>query len=183
MNEQSSKTEEFVITPVGYVKSELTEMNFRPDKETDPETRKQQVKTHREQVKNAVSELVIYQDFEELLDGIDAFSHIVVLFWPHKLDDDRRKLTKVHPMGRKDLPQQGIFATRSPARPNPVLVSSVQLLERSGNILRVQGLEALDKSPIIDIKPVTRHYEGIENPTVPDWIKQISEDLESDTTD
>ena len=180
MNENSSKTEEFVIRPVGYVKSDITEINFRPDVEVDPETRKQQVKAHREQVKNTVSELVIKPEFEELLDGIDAFSHIVILFWPHKLEEDRRKLTKVHPMGRKDLPQQGIFATRSPARPNPILVSSVQLLERSGNILRVKGFEALDQTPIIDIKPVTRHYEGVENPTVPDWIKQISEELESE---
>ncbi|MFO7751201.1 MAG: TrmO family methyltransferase [Desulfobacteraceae bacterium] len=77
------------------------------------------------------------------------------------------------------MPRQGIFATRSPARPNPVLISSVRLLERSGNVLRVQGLEALDQSPIIDIKPVTRHYEGIENPTVPDWIKEISEESDS----
>ena len=104
----------------------------------------------------------------------------MVLFWPHKREEDRRNRTTVHPMGRKDLPQQGIFATRSPARPNPVLVSSVQLLERSGNILRVKGFEALDQTPIIDIKPVTRHYEGVENPTVPDWIKQISEELESE---
>lgn len=183
MNERSRTTEEFVIRPVGYVKSQLTEMLFRPNVETDPETRKKQVKANRQQVKNAVSELVIKPEFEDLLDGIDAFSHIVILFWPHKLEEDGRKLTKVHPMGRKDLPQQGIFATRSPARPNPVLVSSVQLLERSGNILRVKGLEALDQSPIIDIKPVTRHYEGIENPTVPDWIKQISRELESDDKD
>ena len=180
MNEHSRKTEEFAVRPVGYVKSELTEIPFGPDVETDPETRKEQVKANREQVRNTVSELVIQPEFEELLDGIDGFSHIVVLFWPHKLEQDRRKLTKVHPMGRKDLPQQGIFATRSPARPNPVLISSVQLLERSGNILRVKSLEALDQTPIIDIKPVTRHYEGIENPTVPDWIKQITRELESD---
>lgn len=177
MQDKPGKTEEFIIRPVGYVRSELTEIAFRPDVDVDPETRKAQVKAHREQVKNVLSEIVIHQEYEELLDGIDGFSHIVVVFWPHKLEEDRRQLKKVHPMGRKDLPEQGIFATRSPARPNPVLISSVRLLERTGNILHVQGLEALDQSPVIDIKPITRHYEGVEKPTVPDWIQQISKEL------
>lgn len=177
MVDKATKTEEFVIKAVGYVRSELTEIAFRPDVEVDPETRKAQVKAHRGQVKKMVSEVVIHQEYQELLDGIEGFSHIVVVFWPHKLEKECRQRKKVHPMGRKDLPEQGIFATRSPARPNPVLISSVRLLERSANVLHVQGLEALDQSPIIDIKPITRHYEGVEKPTVPDWIRQISKEL------
>ena len=171
--------EPITITPIGVVHSEIKEVNFRPDVDVDPEIRKAQTREYHRKNKNTVSELMIYPEFAEALDGIDAFSHIVVLFWPHLLPEDRRNLRKVHPMGRKDVPQQGIFATRSPARPNPVLVSSVQILERQGNILRVKGLEALDGSPVIDIKPVTRLNDGVENPTFPEWIKQLHEELES----
>lgn len=80
-------------------------------------------------------------------------------------------------MGRKDLPIQGIFATCSPARPNPVLVSVVPLLERLGNVLKVQGLDAVDGSPILDIKPYVQPHCGVERATVPAWMEQIHKDL------
>jgi len=76
-------------------------------------------------------------------------------------------------MGRKDIPRQGVFATCSPARPNPVLVTAVRLLERRGNILRVQGLEAVDGSPIVDIKPYNPRYYRVESPAVPEWMSNL----------
>jgi len=109
--------------------------------------------------------------------GIEGFSHILVLYWPHLVDPERRNLKIVHPMGRKDLPQQGIFATCSPARPNPVLVSVVPLLERLGNVLKVQGLDAVDGSPILDIKPYVQPHCGVERATVPPWMEKIHKDL------
>ena len=171
-------TDTMVLTPVGYIKSGIKKPSFSPDGDIDPEERKRQIRSRHQQVKQSISELEIDPDYEDLLDGIDAFSHILVLYWPHLLPEKERGLKKVHPMGRKDIPEQGIFATRSPARPNPVLVSSVQLLGRNKNTLRVQGLEALDGSPILDIKPVVRENDGIENPRFPDWIKKIHQDLE-----
>ncbi|MBW1894809.1 MAG: tRNA (N6-threonylcarbamoyladenosine(37)-N6)-methyltransferase TrmO [Deltaproteobacteria bacterium] len=170
--------DKIVLMPVGYIRSRITKLAFSPDGDIDPEERKRKVRSRHQQVKQSISELEIDPDYEDLLDGIDAFSHILVLYWPHLLPEKERGLKKVHPMGRKDIPEQGIFATRSPARPNPVLVSSVQLLERNKNVLRVQGLEALDGSPILDIKPVVREKDGIENPRFPDWIKEIHKDLE-----
>jgi len=82
-------------------------------------------------------------------------------------------------MGRKDLPEKGIFSTCSPARPNPVLVSTVRLLAREANTLRVQGLEAVDGSPIIDVKPFVRTLHGTENPSIPDWMKKIHAEFEA----
>ncbi|MCA1785276.1 MAG: TrmO family methyltransferase [Desulfobacteraceae bacterium] len=70
---------------------------------------------------------------------------------------------------RPPLPRQGIFATCSSARPNPVLVSAVPLLERHGNTLKARGLEAVDGSPVIDIKPYAASYYGAGNATVPEW--------------
>jgi tRNA (adenine37-N6)-methyltransferase len=124
--------------------------------------------------------LVILDEWRELLDGIEAFSHALVLYWPHLLEPARRKLRKVHPMGRQDLPLTGIFATRSPARPNPILVSVVRILGKNENVLKVKGLEAVDGSPILDIKPHVEAYDSKEKPTVAPWMERIQREFEAD---
>ena len=96
----------------------------------------------------------------------------------HLIDPAKRSLRKVHPMGRKDLPAQGIFATCSPIRPNPVLVSAVALMARKNNVLEVKGLEAVDGSPIIDLKPYSKSYLKVENLVVPPWMEQLYKELE-----
>lgn len=68
---------------------------------------------------NAVCELIIVTQWEGLLERIEGFSHILLLYWPHLVEPERRNLKKVHPMGRKELPIQGVFATCSPAQSRP----------------------------------------------------------------
>jgi tRNA-Thr(GGU) m(6)t(6)A37 methyltransferase TsaA len=171
------------LTPVGLVHSEIKTPVLQA-KDSGLELRKQmdEMRERQQEMKHLVSELVIFPQWEELLDGIEGFSHVLVLYWPHLIDPERRTLKRVHPMGRKDLPRQGIFATCSPARPNPILVSAVRLLEHQGNTLKVEGLEAVDGSPIIDIKPYSKHYYGAENPTVPDWMARIQRELGNGST-
>ncbi len=166
------------LIPVGEVHSQIkTPMLSADESDIELKGRKEKVREHHEKVEKNICELFIFSQWEELLDGVEGFSHILVLFWPHLIDPERRNLRKVHPMGRKDLPLQGIFATCSPARPNPVLVSAVRLLERTGNVLKVKGLDAVDNSPVIDIKPYVLPYYGTENSTVPEWMIQIHKDL------
>ena len=170
----------FIITPVGHVESDIKEITFSPHGKDDPESRKKQIKKHREERRRTISTLTLLPRFAPLLDGIEEFSHIVVIYWPHLIPPEERNIQKVHPMGRKDIPLQGIFATRSPARPNPLLISTVQLLERKDNQLRVKGLEALDGSPILDIKPVTRPFDDGTELTFPQWITMVNRELEQD---
>jgi len=166
------------LTPVGEVRSEIkTPILLAGESDIELQERLEKIREYHQQVENNICELFIFPRWVELLDGIDGFSHILVLYWPHLIDPERRNLRKVHPMGRKDLPLQGIFATCSPARPNPVLVSAVSLLERTGNVIKVKGLEAVDGSPIVDIKPYSKSYYGVDNPTVPEWMLQIHRDL------
>ena len=168
------------LTPVGEVHSPIkTPILQAGDSDIELWERLDKIREHQRQVKAAISDLVIFDPWTELIDGIEGFSHILVLYWPHLIKPERRSLRKVHPMGRKDLPLQGIFATRSPARPNPVLVSTVPLLSREGNVLRVNGLEAVDGSPLIDIKPYVESYHSVENPRFPAWLLQIHRDLEA----
>ena len=106
-----------MLTPVGEVRSEIkTPILLAGQSDLELTERMEKTLQYQKQVENNVCDLVIYPQWEELLDGIEDFSHVLVLYWPHLIDPERRNLKKVHPMGLKDLPLQGIFATCSPAR-------------------------------------------------------------------
>jgi tRNA-Thr(GGU) m(6)t(6)A37 methyltransferase TsaA len=87
----------------------------------------------------------------DALDGIAAGDDLLVLTW---LDRARRDVLKVHPRGDRGRAEQGVFATRSPDRPNPIGLHRVSVLAIDGTRVRVSGLEALDGTPIVDVKPV-----------------------------
>jgi tRNA-Thr(GGU) m(6)t(6)A37 methyltransferase TsaA len=85
------------------------------------------------------------------LGGIEAGAELVVLTWLHRAPRD---VLRVHPRGDASRPATGVFATRSPARPNPIGLHRVRVLEVDGARLRVAGLEAVDGTPVLDLKPV-----------------------------
>ncbi len=115
-----------------------------------------------------VSEIEIDSRLTEALDGLERFSHIIVLCWMHLTAGE--VLTKVHPMGKQDLPLVGLFATRTPLRPNPIGETVVKLLECQGNMLRVEGLDAINGTPVIDIKPYIPERYSADEVKVPPWI-------------
>ena len=95
--------------------------------------------------------LEVYADFASGLEGIEAGSRIILITWLHR---SRRDVLEVHPRGEREAPLTGVFATRSPDRPNPLGLHQVKVLAISGNRLKVAPLEAIDGTPVIDIKPV-----------------------------
>jgi tRNA-Thr(GGU) m(6)t(6)A37 methyltransferase TsaA len=166
--------EEMSIRPVGYVRSELKTPSLKAKgKDIELEKGLQQAAIEAKTIRSLVSELVIDPELDGILDGLEDFSHALVLYWPHLLPPRGRSLTKVHPMGQKEFPLVGVFSTCSPARPNPILVTTVRIIEKTGNILKVQGLEAIDGSPIIDIKPYTMTYCSAKDVKLSDWMNQI----------
>ncbi len=178
MENETSDIEIFSIQQVGYVKNKITERNLDSIKSVDPARREKALKDYQHQIRETLSIIRIRPEYEALLDGISSFSHIVVLFWPHLLDKAQRKKKKVHPRGWKDLPWQGIFATRSPARPNPILITTVELVKRDGCLLHVKGLEAFNNTPVIDIKPVIKPRDKLEGFRVPDWVRQVTHQVQ-----
>jgi len=126
----------------------------------------------REGWEEVVSELILNANLEEATEGLEQFSHIIVVFWMHKVPPERDTPTKVHPRGRKDLPLVGLFATRAPYRPNPLGVTIVRLLERQGNVLKVKGLDAINGTPVIDIKPYLPR-NGVIEVTFPQWVSKL----------
>ncbi len=96
----------------------------------------------------------ISKPFLEGLEGIEAFSQIIVLWWFDRNDSpDKRSILKVHPMGDKSNPLRGVFATRSPVRPNLLGLSVCRLLDIRGSVLKLDAIDAFDGTPVIDIKP------------------------------
>jgi tRNA-Thr(GGU) m(6)t(6)A37 methyltransferase TsaA len=106
------------------------------------------------------------------LDGVDGFSHIWLLWWLDAHDAPPGEL-RVHPERREDIPLVGIFATRSPHRPNPIAMTVVRLLEIDGVRLRVRGLDARQGTPVLDIKPYLRRGDLVPDATMPGWIEQL----------
>ena len=181
MQNQQSQPESMTLNAIGVVRSAIeTPMLSADEADLSLADRMDNIKAYHRRVENTVCQLVIDPQWAELLDGIEDFSHVLVLYWPHLIDPARRGLRKVHPMGRKDLPLKGIFATCSPARPNPVLVSAVPLVARTANVLTVKGLEAVDGSPIIDVKPYSKSYLTVEKLKMPAWMEQLHRELETD---
>lgn len=99
------------------------------------------------------SEIEIYPRFSPGLNGIERHSHLQVLFWMHKLSESDRKILEAYPMGDRTKEKRGVFALRSPMRPNPIGLTKVSLKERRGNVLLVSRLDAFADSPVLDIKP------------------------------
>lgn len=120
--------------------------------------------------KNVVTEIVIDKRYAKGLDGIEDYSHVIVVYW---LDQEKECHLKHHPQGRQDIPYVGIFACRCPQRPNRIAISTVELLSRKRNSIKVKGLDIVSGTPIIDIKPYTPQYDKIEKAKVPDWVNKL----------
>ena len=117
-----------------------------------------------------VSDIVIDSSLTEALDGLEEFSHIIVIFYFHKRVVDGELPIKSHPVGKQEIPLVGLLAWRSANRPNPIGKTTVRLLQRQGNILRVVGLDAIDGTPVIDIKPYIPGYDAVTDLKVPQWL-------------
>lgn len=119
------------------------------------------------------SELRIDERFCAGLDGIEQFSHLLVVFWMHQSSFDAGTDLVRRPRGRADMPEVGIFAQRARHRPNPIGLTAVKLLERRGAVLLVEGLDAIDGTPILDVKPYFPAFDSVERPRVPEWAARL----------
>ena len=124
------------LQPVGVVRSSLRQREAAPNQGSDgaPD-----------------AWLDVDPTFAEAFEGLADGDDLIVITWLHQADRD---ILKVHPQGNHHLPLTGVFATRSPDRPNPLGLHRVTLRAIAGNRLRVGPLEAIDGTPVVDIKPV-----------------------------
>jgi len=148
-------SEPITLRPVGFVETAV------PDEEIPFRRR------------DVVANVVVIPELTDALDGIEAYSHIFVIFWMHRVNTGEGLALRVHPRGRTDLPEVGLFATRTPHRPNPIGLAVVELLGRRENVLTVRGLDAFNGTPVLDIKPYDL-YDRVETVRVPDWWLRLT---------
>ncbi|UCH04996.1 MAG: tRNA (N6-threonylcarbamoyladenosine(37)-N6)-methyltransferase TrmO [Candidatus Thorarchaeota archaeon] len=124
-----------------------------------------------------VSKIVFSEEMTDGLTGIEDFSHIHVIFWMHQVNDSDKTL--IHPGGPSDEPV-GIFATRAPIHPNPIGQTVVEVVKRDKNTLWVRGLDAIDDTPVLDIKPYPDWGDGrfkiVQDFRVPNWLRELIEE-------
>ena len=112
----------------------------------------------------------IYDAFADGLLGLDQHSHIILTTWFDKNDvQERRQTLQVHPRGDRRNPLTGVFATRSPVRPNLLALFVCKVLSIGGNRIQIDTIEAFDGSPVIDIKPYIPRIDAIPEATGPAW--------------
>jgi tRNA-Thr(GGU) m(6)t(6)A37 methyltransferase TsaA len=149
----TANSDSFSIKPIGYVKSAYTQTKDVPHTRTGWTA--------------DISQIHLLPKYAKALGGLTGYSHIIVLFWIHKAK--QWKMPKNH----QKPPHVKLFATRMPVRPNPVGMSVVELLSFStdtGEVV-VKGMDALDGTPVIDIKPYIPNFDSCSKAAVPDWVK------------
>ncbi len=119
---------------------------------------------------DVVSEIILDKEYNHALDGIEDYSHVNVVFWMNEVKTCK---IKHRPQGNEEVPIVGIFACRCPARPNPIGITAVNLLGRKNNIIKVKGLDVINGTPIIDIKPYTPQYDYVKTAKTPAWVNKL----------
>jgi tRNA-Thr(GGU) m(6)t(6)A37 methyltransferase TsaA len=115
------KAKNVILKPIGYNETDFGEEEIKKQPEA------------------TISALIINSKLVSALDGIESYSHLIIVYFMHKVASIKE--LKIHPRRRKDIKKVGVFATRTPSRPNPLGVTVVKLLERHHNIVKVQGLD------------------------------------------
>ena len=142
-------------TPIGYVRNGVRETSL-------------------ERWAHVQSEIHIEPQYARGLQGLEEFSHVMVIFYLHEIApfDVERELLR-RPRRMEHLPPVGVFAQRTKQRPNPIGVTAVELRGVSKNVVTVSALDALDGTPVLDLKPYMPIFDRVENARVPQWVEEF----------
>ncbi|MFZ2446815.1 MAG: tRNA (N6-threonylcarbamoyladenosine(37)-N6)-methyltransferase TrmO [Syntrophobacteraceae bacterium] len=125
---------EITIRPIGFIRSPIADRDTGPCMGSEG---------------GIVGELVVDERYREALLGLCAGQKVVILYWMHLA---HRDTLQVYPRRDHTRPMRGVFSTRSPDRPNPIALDTVEIVEIDGMVLRVRGVDAVDGTPLLDIK-------------------------------
>jgi len=118
--------------------------------------------------------------FVDGLKDLDGFSHVYLIYYFHKID--KHKLTVV-PFNDKTNSLRGVFSTRTPMHPNSIGLSVVELIDIKNNIVTIKGVDILDGTPLLDIKPYIENFDKVSNEVKNGWMKSSSEEIISIRSD
>jgi tRNA-Thr(GGU) m(6)t(6)A37 methyltransferase TsaA len=146
------ESERITLTPIGYV---VNSIPSTPKPEYDWQ--------------GVISEIAIRPQLAGGLEGLQRYSHIIVIYWAHKATAASRIALRVRFKGDPARPMVGVFASRSPYRPNSICQKVARLLEVKDSSLKVEGLDAINGTPILDIKPFIPRIDSAPDAVTPVW--------------
>ena len=147
--------ENIILNPIGYVKNSV---EAKKDTSWGED----------------LSTIMLDESYSGGLKGLEDFSHVIVLYYLDKAAFDREKHLQRRPQNRDDMPLVGIFSQRGKDRPNTIGMTSVKLVSVGQNTLTVKGLDAIDGTPVLDIKPYYPVYDK-KDAVVPEWVNRLME--------
>lgn len=142
----------FYVKPIGIIRTPYKDKDRAP---------------HQGCFSKEVCEIEIFKEYEVGLRDVETCTHLIVLYWLDRASRDTLIAIPPH-----DGKEHGVFATRSPNRSNPIAFSVVELIERKGNVLKVRGIDALDKTPVVDLKPYSSQLDAIADAKI-GWFEEI----------
>lgn len=122
-----------------------------------------------------VSVILVHKELEKGLTGLDTFSHAIIITYLHLAKFSGEKHMVRSPRNREDMPKIGIFSQRTKDHPNPIGITTVEILKVEGNKVFVQGLDVMNGTPVLDIKPYYPAFDKREGET-PEWVDRLMVD-------
>ena len=147
--------ENIILNPIGYVKNSV---EAKKDTSWGED----------------LSTIMLDESYSGGLKGLEDFSHVIILYYLDKASFDKEKHLQRHPQNRDDMPLVGIFSQRGKDRPNTIGMTSVKIVSVDEDTLTVKGLDAIDGTPVLDIKPYYPVYDK-KDAVVPEWVDRLME--------
>lgn len=136
MKDNGESTPEIILRPIGIIRSPIAHPGEGPRQGSES---------------GVAGKLIVDEQYRDALLGLQRGDRIVILYWMHLAERD---MLQVHPRGDRSRPLRGVFSTRSPQRPNPISLDTVEITGIEGAVIDVIGLDAVDGTPLLDIKCV-----------------------------
>lgn len=122
-----------------------------------------------------ISKIVLEDEYKGGLEGLQNFSHVIIIYYLDKANYNRNQHLQRRAQNREDMPLVGIFSQRGKDRPNQIGMTTVEIISVTDSSLEVKGLDAIDGTPVLDIKPYYPMYDLKENATIPEWVERLME--------
>jgi len=145
---------EIKLEPIGYVLSTVTE---RMD----------------ENWGEIKSKIILNSEYTGALLGLENFSHAIIVTYLHQANYEKEKHLQHRPRNLETMPKVGIFSQRSKDRPNPIGITTVEIISVGDDYLEIKGLDAINETPVLDIKPYYPQYDKRDSAKVPEWVDRL----------
>ena len=122
-----------------------------------------------------ISRILLQPEYAGTLLGLRDFTHAIIITYLHQAHYEKEKHMQRRPRDLESMPKVGIFSQRAKDRPNPIGITAVKIIDAGDDYLEIQGLDAINDTPVLDIKPYFPQYDKVDASVVPEWVNRLME--------